>query len=484
MKNPINSFFGSRTHIFIKGILTAYCVLLFSCSDSFDQPNGLVDEAVNNNEEVSEGQDLTAFLNGNGVMMQAFYWDVEPRFEWWDLIADKTDEWAAAGIDRIWLPPVSKGQAGEFSMGYDPSDYYDLGEYFQHGTLETRFGSREELDNLIAKAHENDIEVIADIVMGHNSGGGLEYNPYRDKDTYTLFNEENGNASGLFNRNYEDFHPNSVRESDEEALFFEEQDLSHVRENVQNWLWKFDNSVAKYYKNTVGFDGWRFDYVKSFSAEYVDAWVSEVGGWSVGEFFDGNANLVREWVAAAGVNAFDFPCLFQMRDAFSQNDLTILQNGDMLWKTNPEDAVTFVANHDTDREPVIEEEYKLYAYSYILTHPGYPTIFYLDYENEEFKQKLQQLILINRSIATGDVEVLYADEDEYIASRKGNGDNPGLVLYINTNGLELNRQVPTHWLDTELHDYTGGVTTSVSVDIDGVATLKAPANGYAVWSIK
>ncbi|UII76746.1 DUF1939 domain-containing protein [Flagellimonas sp. HMM57] len=156
----------------------------------------------------------------------------------------------------------------------------------------------------------------------------------------------------------------------------------------------------------------------------------------------------------------------------------------MLWKTNPEDAVTFVANHDTDREPVIEQEHKLFAYSYILTHPGYPTIFYLDYENEAFKEKLNQLILINRTIASGELEVLYADEDEYIAARKGEGENPGLVLYINTNGLELNRQVTTHWNEADLHDYTGGITSSISTDSSGDVTLKVPANGIAVWSIK
>ena len=102
----------------------------------------------------------------------------------------------------------------------------------------------------------------------------------------------------------------------------------------------------------------------------------------------------------------------------------------------------------------------------------------------EFKEKLNQLILINRSIASGELEVLYADEDEYIAARKGEGENPGLVLYINTNGLELNRQVKTHWIEADLHDYTGGITSSVSTDSSGETTLKAPANGYAVWSIK
>ena len=432
---------------------------------------------------ISVGKDLSVYLNDRGVLMQAFYWDIEPRFDWWDIIADKTDEWAEVGIDRIWLPPVSKGQSGGYSMGYDPSDYFDLGEYAQHGTTETRFGSRAELDNLISKAHGNNIEVIADIVMGHNSGGGLEYNPYRDKQTYTLFNQATGNASGIFNRGYEDYHPNSIHNMDEEALFFEEQDLCHLQPNVQNGFWKSENSVAKYYKNTVGFDGWRFDYVKSFNAQFIKAWDEEVGGWAVGEFYDGNADLVRQWMAASGINAFDFPCLFQMRDAFSQNDLSILETGDMLWKTNPNEAVTFVANHDTDREPVIEENDKLYAYAYILTHPGYPTIFYSDYENTRLKEKLKTLILINRTLAVGELTVLHSSNHEYIALRSGGGANPGLILYINRTGSEVTRTIISPWSSKSVHDYSGSIATGLTTDNTGTVELKAPARGYAIWSL-
>jgi alpha-amylase len=33
--------------------------------------------------------------------------------------------------------PVSKAQNGPFSMGYDPTDYFDFGNYNQNGTIET-----------------------------------------------------------------------------------------------------------------------------------------------------------------------------------------------------------------------------------------------------------------------------------------------------------------------------------------------------------
>ncbi|MEM1258452.1 MAG: alpha-amylase family glycosyl hydrolase [Bacteroidota bacterium] len=200
--------------------------LLLSCSNS---DNG----TSNQTDTPRENLDLSSLPLGEGVMLQAFYWDVEPRFEWWDNITSKLSYYQDIGVNRIWLPPVSKGQSGGFSMGYDPADYFDLGEFYQHNTTETRFGSRGELENLIYTAHDLNIEVIADIVMGHNSGGGPEFNPYRNKNTFTAFNPNSGNASGLFNRTYEDFHPNNIHSNDEEALFFEEQDLCHEQENVK-----------------------------------------------------------------------------------------------------------------------------------------------------------------------------------------------------------------------------------------------------------
>ena len=131
--------------------------------------------------------DLTIIDNGNRVMMQTFYWDVEPRGEWWNTITPKLDDWKANGVDRIWLPPATKGASGGYSMGYDPSDYFDFGDYDQHGTTKTRFGSRSELENLISKAHEKGLPVIADIVINNCNGGGEEINPNKNNDLNANF---------------------------------------------------------------------------------------------------------------------------------------------------------------------------------------------------------------------------------------------------------------------------------------------------------
>ncbi|GAA3522608.1 alpha-amylase [Aquimarina addita] len=438
-----------------------------------------------------EATDFTATLAkytaNDGVMMQAFYWDVTPQGDWYDIISAHIEDWKTTGVNRIWLPPPSKGQSGFSSMGYDPSDYFDLGEFDQHGTVETRFGSKAELKSLIDVAHQNDIEVIADIVLGHNSGGGLQANPFRDgAEVYSLFNEANGNASGKFNRTNEHFHPNDIHQNDEQALFFAETDLCHDQPYVQDWLWKRDDSFAEYLKS-FGFDGWRFDYVKSFSPEVIKEWNEKVGGFSVGENFDGNSEVLENWVEASGSTAFDFACFYKLDEALDRHqDLTYLDQG-MLRKTYPDQAVTFTANHDTEKDENPDNRIslanKLKAYAYILTHDGYPCIFYSDYENIALQAQLKGLIAIYNSLATGAVEVLKISEEEYIMKREGNADNPGLILYINIDDQSHSFDASTNWNNKELVDYAGNVKTTITVDANGAATLTVPANSFTIWSV-
>ena len=108
----------------------------------------------------------------NDVMMQAFYWDVPvddslKNGTWWDNLANKATELSDAGITGIWTPAPSKGNFGIWDMGYGIFDHYDLGNYNQKGTTETRFGSRAELIAMVNAMHAEGIEVYADIVLNH-----------------------------------------------------------------------------------------------------------------------------------------------------------------------------------------------------------------------------------------------------------------------------------------------------------------------------
>ncbi|WP_108867023.1 alpha-amylase [Aquimarina aquimarini] len=411
---------------------------------------------------------------GTGVMMQAFYWDVPAGGTWWNVVKGKVDDWSNVGIDAIWLPPVSKAQNGPFSMGYDPFDYYDFGEYDQMGSIETRFGSKSELEALVTAAHNNRLSVIADIVINHNSGGDLEMNIFTGTNTYTDYNP----MSGLFERSQYDFHPNDLYTNDT-GVFGGFADLSHRKSYVQDWLWKKPNSVAKYYKNTMKFDGWRFDYVKGFEPWVAKEFNQAVGGFAVGEYWDSNVNTLAWWTKEAQMSAFDFACYYRMKDAFTGNNLNALSD-DMLWKRNATRAVTFVANHDTDE--IISN--KILAYAYILTHEGYPAIFYRDYEHWLDKSKMNNLIWIHNNLAEGNTTNLWTDNDEYIARRNGVGGSNGLVVYINNSDLWQERWIQTNWSSKVIKDYTGHSSWQPTTQAGKWVKIQAPPRGYSVWSLK
>jgi alpha-amylase len=84
----------------------AVSVLIFgtSCSSDNDPVNPTDDVIGVGTPEpaTSKPLNLSSYDNGSGVMMQTFYWDVEPRGEWWKILNDKVAGWADAGVDRIW----------------------------------------------------------------------------------------------------------------------------------------------------------------------------------------------------------------------------------------------------------------------------------------------------------------------------------------------------------------------------------------------
>jgi alpha-amylase len=125
----------------------------------------------------------------NDVMMQAFYWnvpvdDVNLNGTWYDSLKAHAAGLKQAGLTAIWTPPPSKGAFSIYDMGYGIYDHYDLGEYSQKGNVgsgipastETRFGSKQELINMINEFHNKGMEVYADIVLNHLYGGSYETN--------------------------------------------------------------------------------------------------------------------------------------------------------------------------------------------------------------------------------------------------------------------------------------------------------------------
>ena len=491
------------------------------------------------------------------VMMQAFYWDVPVDEQakdgsWWDHLREMAPELKAAGISSLWTPIPAKGNWGIVDSGYGIYDHYDLGNYDQKGTVETRYGSRAELEKMIGAMHDVGINVYSDVVLNHLYGGDenqeanpvvTEYvkagkgEPYPESDirwqndtaytrTHLFFPKHTGEGEPNYEWHYGHFHPSSANDSltdfTDDVLrprtkFFG-NDLDTYNEEVQQRLCDW----GKWLKTTVGFDGFRLDFVRGLQPEFVSRWVKGLPlhdghqPFIVGEYWAADGRYIKEWVdsvAAGGadVHAFDFPLKFTLTDMCNKSgdefDMSQLAHAGMIRNNTgfalpADNVVTFVDNHDTGKEhdKWLVRDYAM-AYAYILTHEGTPCVFYPHYyavtqhdvDNKslevtapaDLQQAIRQLIDIRRQYLGGTLTVLTetgrpepADivRHVYVARRQGNGIKDGAIIMLNnhdTDTLSVNVNV------------NGRSSESHQARLDGrVVTDEGEANseGFTDWS--
>ena len=440
------------------------------------------------------------------VMMQAFYWDCpresDQEYEWWNHVRGRLGDLARVGFKALWLPPVHKAaNLGGPSMGYDPYDYYDLGEFDQKGSIKTWFGSRDELTGLIQSAHDHGMDVIADFVVNHCSGAdGMEVNPITRQSRWTRFEPK----SGKFPRNWECFHPNPF-ESWDEGTFGDMPDLSHRNPYVLGEILK----LSRWLIEVIGFDGFRYDYVKGYGASTVTS-VQEYRylrngkpyqPYGVAEYWD-NAHAIQGWVDVSNfsnqnpVDAFDFPLRELLKSLCDQYGFSLrdLAGRESLVKDETQSAVTFVENHDLrdgDR-PIVND--KMLAYSFILTHEGYPCVFWKDYYVDglalpDSPHGIAALVAAHARWAGGGTDVLWVNDDLYVMQRGGFDDRRGLIYVLNNSGHGWNG----HWVSTQWHGVRfepiawwshsdlNRPNAQFSAQ-DGRAQFWAPPRGYVVYT--
>jgi len=404
---------------------------------------------------------------------------------------------ARAGFTALWLPPANKA-ADQRSMGYDPYDYYDLGEFDQKGGVPTWFGTKDDLLDLIKSAHSHGINVYADLVINHNSGAdSQELNPIDKQMHWTKFTPK----SGRFPRDWKCFHPNAYETWDNEE-FAGMPDLCHRHPYVYTEMINY----ARWLLEEIGFDGFRYDMVKGYGGWMVRS-IQELRAlrdrksfkpYAVGECWDSN-RTIGEWLDETNAwsdnpaGAFDFPLRWRLGnlcDSYGFSLRTLAEHGVLMWE-RPGQAVTFVENHDVVRDhPIIND--KLLAYAFILTHEGYPCVFWQDYFNWDLAKPdtcngIEALVRTHERNAAGPTQVLCAEDDLYIMQRPGAGDQPGLIFVLNNRGSWHGTRVMTHWKSKRLvpaawHGRDDlGKPEEKWIDESGCVDLWAAPRGYAVY---
>ena len=345
-----------------------------------------------------------AWAQNADVMLQGFNAiSYQNPAGWYNVVSSKAAELKAAGFKAVWMPPPSDNTGG---MGYLPRQYYNLN---------TAHGSAMQLQSCINALHGQGIKVLADIVINHRVGTS-NWADFTNPSwgCWAICNDDEWRSVG----------GNPCGNNDTGIPYEAGRDLDHTNPTVQADI----RAWMQWLKNTVGFDGWRYDYCKGFSPYYVGLYNDATAPYiSIGEYWDGNRQLVQNWVdgTAQKSTAFDFPLKYQLHTAVNGNYAVLNAGGAMngLAGWSPTKSVTFLDNHDTYRDNNIfpgDNGKVLQGYAYILTHPGIPMVFwdhYFDWgtANRDAIAALIKLRYANQITATSSLNIQVAQGNLYAA---------------------------------------------------------------------
>lgn len=300
------------------------------------------------------------------------------------------------------------------------------------------------------------------------------------------------------------YHP-SIYERWDDLVFEGMPDICHRNPYVYNEMLEY----ARWLIEHIGFDGFRYDFVKGYGGWLITAILERLyikgnnkvySPFGVGEFFDNNETYITDWLQQTNafsdnpVSVFDFPLRDRLKQMcndcnFSLTKLT--KPGTVVTDGEGRYAVTFVENHDVARcDPVIND--KLLAYAYILTHEGYPCVFWQDYYNYGLALTgttggIDALIYVHEKYAGGCTDILYCDDALYVMQRKGHLEQKGLIFVLNASFEWNGRIVQTQWANTIFEPVAwwgknnGNAPEIIHTDIFGIESFWAPPRGYAVY---
>ena len=392
-------------------------------------------------------------LTSESIVFQAFFWNVPAGGIWYDTIAEEAPGLKTAGFTHFWFPPPTKGAVGKNSMGYDLYDNYDLGNYYQKGTVETRFGSLAELQNA-AEACGN---VLLDLVANHMTGSDIQV---QDPNDGKMYWQNFQYVHNRFWKSAKDFHPGYPDNCDlcdgNDYLMFE--DVCH------NSPYMFNGQLewAKWMKDTIGnVAGFRLDAVKYYSRDMSKAF-GNVGS-CIGEFWDSGDKILR-WINDTGNYAFDFPLYYSLHGNAAALDSAGLSS---------DKAVSFVRNHDTD-----EVSQKSRAYGFILYISHIPTVFWSDWFDTALQPDINRALQARRTYDFRGTSTIYKTDDLIIFR-----NNTPVFGCFNSSSGELGGDVQA------VPDSTysaiawgpGSQPPDVNSDEYGNVNFTAPAQGYCYW---
>ncbi|KAJ8760839.1 hypothetical protein K2173_021877 [Erythroxylum novogranatense] len=380
---------------------------------TFPEQTALKSEEQKDPPKISSGTGT-----GYEILLQGFNWESHKSGRWYVELKEKAAEVASLGFTVIWLPPPTESVSPE---GYMPKDLYNLN---------SRYGSIDQLKDLVRNLHEVGVKVLGDVVLNHRCahyqnqngiwnifGGRLNWDDRAVVADDPHFQGRGNKSSG------DNFH--AAPNIDHSQEF--------VRKDIKEWL--------NWLRKEIGYDGWRLDFVRGFWGGYVKDYLDASEPYfAVGEYWDSlsytygemdynqdpHRQRIIDWINAAGgtAGAFDVTTKGILHSVLERCEYWRLSDpkgkppGVVGWW--PSRAVTFIENHDTGstqghwRFPGGKE---MQGYAYILTHPGTPAVFF-DHIFSHQGSEISALVSLrnrNKIHCRSLVKITKAERDVYAA---------------------------------------------------------------------
>lgn len=475
-------------------------------------------------------------------MMQYFEWNLPNTGQLWQELKRDASHLHAMGVTSVWIPPAYKAHEQE-DEGYGTYDLFDLGEFDQKGTVRTKYGTKQDLKEMIGELHKYRISVYLDAVMNHKASSDYtekflarEVDPEQREEVISEPYEIEGCTGFDFpgrGDRYSDFkwhwyHFSGVdfdvstkkegvfqivgegkgwsegvdhENGNYDFLMFADIDLDHpdVIKELEKWgIW-----VSR----ELDLDGMRLDAIKHMNDLFIKNFLEAVRAdrgqqfYAVGEYWKNDRESLEEYLSHVDyeVDLFDVPLHYNLFQASQQGrdyDMRQLLEGALV-VSHPQRAVTFVDNHDSQKDSSLESQVKAWfkplAYGLILLmKEGYPCLFYGDYYGVKGVASPHRLILdtlldARRKYAYGEQEDYFDHPNTVGFVRTGDPEHPGSGLALLMSNGEDGDKVMYVGEDRKgevWHEITGDRSEEITIDEQGNGCFTVSGGKLAVWVVK
>ncbi|GKX67827.1 alpha-amylase family glycosyl hydrolase [Inconstantimicrobium mannanitabidum] len=444
------------------------------------------------------------------------------------------------GVTAVWVSPPYENREGAISGEYTAYHGFHASDYF---STNKHFGTMLDFARLRDALHSNGMKLVIDFATNHSSGptgtaasDGKVYEPNKDANGNYVFDSTTGEAVGRnlvadpMNDSKMFFHHNGNR-ADNQTAFYEYQykDLANLADyNQENPLTiKYLDNAYMFWKQK-GIDGFRDDATlhqnPAFMSGVSDMLNSDSKGpiTQFGEYFIGRPDAKYAHYASfperTGINDLDFEFYQSVNTTFGDYSKTMKDFANMLVYTssdykNPEQAVTFIDNHDVSRFGRVQQNQRIFSEGLValLTSRGIPNLYYGTEDQLQGKalgsdagrvlmqaesnfsttttpfkviQKLAQLRKDNNAIAYGNTTILYSDDNVLVEKRQfGNDVTIVAMNRSTTNSTTIGSSLATAMPDGTYSDYLGGLLGGKNISVSGgnIGSLTLNPSEVDVW---